>query len=148
MRDERIRTVSHSEAKRIGRSIASWLNTFPGKKPGTIMYDWLEHDVSCMAVVPVSGGRITAQYISGGHKAEYQFDVIYRLQALQSSDARLKADETLEELADWAAENPPNLGDGISTLRCEASGHPSGFAIYENGDEDRQISFVLEYEIL
>lgn len=66
-----------------------------------------------------------------------------------SNDKRLKADETLNALGDWAAsEKPPAIGDGRKVIRIEPTTRSSLFAMYENGDEDHQILMKMNYEVI
>ena len=65
-----------------------------------------------------------------------------------SNDKRLKADEQLNALGDWAAnETPPDIGDGRRVIRIEPTTRSSMFAPYENGDEDHQILMKMNYEV-
>ena len=65
-----------------------------------------------------------------------------------SPDKRLKADELLDRLGDWAQRGTPDLGPGIRALRVEATARASKFAEYENGDEDHQILMKMTYEVI
>ena len=65
------------------------------------------------------------------------------------SHKRLKADELLNALGDWAAsETPPDIGDGRRVIRIEPTTRSSLFAVYENGDEDHQILMKMNYEVI
>lgn len=102
-----------------------------------------------MALSTIQAAYIVKKYILGGYQAEYQFKVIYRMKPGNSNDKRLKADETLNALGDWAArETPPDIGDGRRVIRIEPTTRSSLFAIYENGDEDHQILMKMNYEVI
>lgn len=101
-----------------------------------------------MALSTIQAAYIVQKYIIGGYQAEYQFKVIYRLKPGNSMDKRLKADELLNSLGDWAAEeNPPEIGEGKHIIRIEPTTRSSLFAMYENGDEDHQILMKMNYEV-
>ena len=102
-----------------------------------------------MALSTIQAAYIVKKYILGGYQAEYQFKVIYRMKPGNSNDKRLKADETLNALGDWAAsEKPPAIGDGRKVIRIEPTTRSSLFAVYENGDEDHQILMKMNYEVI
>lgn len=140
--------VSSTEEQKISRAVMAWVNTYPGLPVGIVNFEQLKADAVSMALSTIQGAYIVQRYILGGHRGEYQFKIIYRLKPGVSNDARLKADELLNALGDWAAENYPSLGEGIRVVRVEATTRSSMFAVYENGDEDHQILMRLIYEVI
>lgn len=142
-----------AEVEDISRKVLTWVNLFPDKPVPVIKYEYLEVDETTgdetgMALATIQGTYITARYILGGHKAEYQFKLIYRLKPAKSNDKRLKADAMLNRFGDWARENAPNLGDGVRAIKVEPVTQSSKFAAYEDGYEDYQILLKLTYEVI
>lgn len=127
-----------------------WVNKFPGIPTnianGIIEYESLKADAVCMALSTIQGTYITRRYITGGHQAEYQFKLIYRVKP-KSSAQKLDADEVLDTFGDWAMTQKPDLGDGINVLHIEPTTRSALFAAYDNGDEDHQILMKLTYEV-
>lgn len=142
--------VAQKEEEKISRNVLIWLNTSPyiPETVDTIRYETLNADATNMAMSTIQGAVITQRYILGGHQAEHQFKIIYRVKPGRSMDARLKADELLDRLGVWASRNKPNLGEDIRVIRVEPTTQSSLFAIYENGDEDHQILMKLTYEVI
>lgn len=145
--------VTAEEVEDISRKVLTWANRFPGKPVPLIKYEYLEVDETTgdetgMALATIQGAYITARYILGGHKAEYQFKLIYRLKPAKSNDKRLKADAMLNRFGDWARENLPDLGEGVRAIRVEPTTQSSKFAAYEDGYEDYQILMKLTYEVI
>lgn len=106
-----------------------------------------------MALSTIQAAYIVKKYILGGYQAEYQFKVIYRMKPGNSNDKRLKADEMLNALGDWAelfggVNNDPFIGEGKRVIRIEPTTRSSLFAMYENGDEDHQILMKMNYEVI
>ena len=106
-----------------------------------------------MALSTIQAAYIVKKYILGGYQAEYQFKVIYRMKPGNSNDKRLKADELLNELGDWAelfggVNDDPFIGKGKRVIRIEPTTRSSLFAVYENGDEDYQILMKMNYEVI
>lgn len=147
MPENRTLVTAEEEAK-ISRAMMAWINTFPDLPVGIVNYEQLKADATSMALSTIQGAYIVRRYIYGGHQGEYQFKVIYRLKPGSSNDARLKADELLNAIGDWAMDHEPDLGENVRVMRVEATTRSSLFAIYENGDEDHQIMMRLIYEVI
>ena len=142
------KTVSAAEEDKVSRKLLVWLNTYPDLPVDLIRFESLPADTSAMAISTIQASYIVKRYVLGGYQAEYQFKIIYRVKPGNSMDKRLKADELLNALGDWAAsEKPPNIGDGRRVIRIEPTTRSSLFAVYENGDEDHQILMKMNYEV-
>ena len=148
MAEQQRTLVPAEEEQRISRSMMVWINTYQSLPVSVVNFEQLKADASSMALSTIQGAYIVDRYITGGHKGEYQFKLIYRLKPGVSNDARLKADELLNAIGDWATSNPPTLGDGVRVVKIESTTRSSLFAVYENGDEDHQILMRLTYEVL
>ena len=107
--------VEKSEEDQVSRNMVIWANTFPYLPDGlsgdvAINFEYLVADVPCMALSTIQSTAITKRYILGGHQAEYQFKIIYRIKPGKSIDKRLKADELLDRFGDWARTKRPYIG--------------------------------------
>nr|DAQ80524.1 MAG TPA: Minor capsid protein from bacteriophage [Caudoviricetes sp.] len=100
-----------------------------------------------MAMSTIQAAYIVRKYITGGYVAEYQVKIIYRVKPGNSNDKRLKADEMLNAIGDWANGQKPDIGDDKRVISMEPTTRSSLFAMYENGDEDHQILMKLNYEV-
>ena len=142
------KAVPAAEEDQVSRKLLVWLNTFPDKPVDLIRFEFLPEDTAAMALSTIQATYIVRKYILGGYEAEYQFKIIYRMKPGNSNDKRLKADELLNALGDWAAaQTPPNIGDGRRVIRIEPTARSSMFAVYENGDEDHQILMKMNYAV-
>lgn len=141
--------VAASEQDQISRMLLSWVNQFPNKPVSVINYEFLRDGEPGMALSTIQAAYKTKQYITGGYQAQYQFKIIYRVQPSTNND-RLNADEMLNKLGDWMATRAdlPVLGEGIRSIRIDATTRSSLFARYENGDEDHQILMNMIYEVI
>ena len=142
------RAVPASEEGLVTRKLLAWLNTFPKKPVKLIQFEYLPADTVGMALSTIQAAYIIKKYILGGYQAEYQFKVIYRINPGDSNDARLKADELLNNIGDWASGKKPDIGDGKRVVSLEPTTRSSIFAMYENGDEDHQIFIKMIYEVI
>lgn len=150
--------VAAEEENRISRNVLIWLNTFPdtpdavlaGNPSTPINFEFLANNTPGMALSTIQAPYIVERYIVGGYKAEYQFKVIYRIVpgTASSPDKRLKADELLDRLGDWAGRSVPDLGPGVRALRVETTARASLLGRYKDGDEDHQILMKMTYEVI
>lgn len=141
-------TIPAAEEDQISRKMLVWLNTFPQKPVDVIRFEFLPADSPSMAMSTIQAAYIVKKYILGGYQAEYQFKVIYRIKPGNSNDKRLKADELLNALGDWALTQTPDIGTGRRVIRVEPTTRSSLFAMYDNGDEDHQILMKMNYEVI
>lgn len=145
---EQVKKAVSAAEDQVSRKLLVWLNTFPDKPVDLIRFEFLPAETECMALSTIQAAYIVKRYILGGYQAEYQFKVIYRVKPGNSNDKRLKADELLNALGDWAeSETPPDIGEGRRVIRIEPTTRSSLFAMYENGDEDHQILMKMNYEV-
>lgn len=144
--------ATRAEEDQISRRMTIWVNTYPGLPEelyrGAVLYEQLSDAAPSMALSTIQGTYITTRYITGGRRAEYQYKIIYRIKPGDSPDRRLKADEMLDRLGDWAMSNLPDLGEGIRVIRNEPTTRSGVFAAYDGGDEDHQILMKLTYEVI
>lgn len=144
--------VQESERAKIDRNVLIWLSSWPDlpadiSKGVVVPESNLAADVPGMALSRITTAFINKFYILGGYQAEYQFSVIYRFKPV-SMDSVLSADELLNNLGDWAAQNKPNLGDGIRVTEVTPTSQAELYSPYENGDEDHQIPIKIIYEVI
>lgn len=142
------KTIPAAEEDQISRKMLVWLNTFPQKPVDLIRFEFLPADSAAMAMSTIQAAYIVKKYILGGYQAEYQFKVIYRIKPGNSNDKRLKADELLNALGDWALTQTPDIGTGRRVIRVEPTTRSSLFVMYDNGDEDHQILMKMNYEVI
>lgn len=146
--NKKIGLVSADEEAGISRKMVVWANSFPENPVALINYEQLGADAESMALSTIQGTYITKKFIYGGHEAEYQFKIVYRIYAGNSNDKRLRADELLDSFGDWASTESPYIGDGLKVLKIEPTTRSSLFAAYDDGTEDHQIMMRMTYEVI
>ena len=141
--------VAESERNNIDRKVIVWLNKFPERPVGTITTEsHIPVDESGMALSANTNAYISKRYICGGYQAGYHFTVIYRIKPGNSMDKSLKANELLNRLGEWAMQNKPDLGKGISVLEVAQISQAELYTPYENGDEDHHMMMRITYEVI
>ena len=141
------KAVSAAEEDQVSRKLLVWLNTYAELPVDIIRFEFLPADTSAMAMSTIQAAYIVRRYITGGYVAEYQFKIIYRVRPRNSNDKRLKADDLLNAIGDWATGKLPDFGTGKRVVSLEPTTRSSLFAVYENGDEDHQILMKMNYEV-
>ena len=126
----------------------AWINTYPNLPVDVIRFEYLPSDAESMSMSTIQAAYIVKKYLLGGYEAEYQFKLIYRVKPGISIDKRLKSDEVLNAIGDWANGQKPDIGDGKRVVSLEPTTRASLFAVYENGDEDHQILMKMNYEVI
>lgn len=140
--------VSASEEAQIRRVVLGTLNG-SGKLPvGAIRYEQLDEGVSGMSMHVEQGAYKVKEYITGGYRAQLRFSLWYRIQPGDSSDERLRADEALDDLGEWACklENLPELGGTLRAVQIVTNERAGAKGVWDNGDEDHRILLTLTYE--
>lgn len=148
LNDKPVGLASRQEQDDLNRKILVWLNTYPDKPAALIDYESkLAADSPGMALSLIQSAYITSYDILGNYDAEYQFKLIYRIKPGNSTDKRLKADEALDLIGDWARTQFPDIGNNRTVLSIEPATRAALFAVYENGDEDHQIMMKMTYHV-
>lgn len=157
MADEQTKElVAAEEEQKISRAMMVWVNSYPDlpEEINRVNFEQFQANAAGEALVPgmvlstIQGAYITKRFIYGGHQGEYQFSIFYRIRPGNSNDARLKADELLNALGDWAKANPPDLGEGVRVIQCAPTSRAGLLGVTESGDEDHQILMRMTYEVL
>lgn len=150
-KEKNIKKVKAAEEDQVSRKLLAWLNTclLIPDEIDLIRFEYLPAEAPAMALSTIQGAYIVKEYITGDYLAEYQFKLIYRIPSPGSSvDKRLKADEALNAIGDWTDGGAGlDIGEDKRVMRLEATTRSSLFGVYENGDEDHQILFKLNYEV-
>ena len=145
--DNPVLTTSDEEQK-ISRSLMAWVNSYANLPVPVVNFEQLKSDEVSMALSLTAGAYVSKRFITGGHIAEVPFSLMYRVKPATSNDKRLKADETLNAIGDWMANNPPTLDNGVVVRKVEIAARAMLLVSYENGSEDHQILMKLTYEVL
>lgn len=139
--------TSPQETNDIARNVLIWLSDYDDLPVDIVRPEPMLTPGEPGMELTVIQGNITQRDILGGHTAEFQFGVIYRVQP-KSPNAILTAIEDLNKLGNYCVNTDPNFGDGIRSIKCEVTSQAALFATYENGDEDYQILMKLTYEVI
>ena len=150
--DRTIEFVSAFEEAGISRNLLDWLNKWLEAQADIpfsidfIDYEFMEDETPGMAMSLVQSAYIVERFINGAYTADYQFKIIYRT-APDTPEARLSADELLDGLAQWAAGQKPDIGDGLEVQEIEQVTPAALFARMAGGWEDHQIFMRMTYQV-
>lgn len=139
--------IAQQEAVEIARNVLIWLSAYDGLPVDIVRPEPMLTPGEPGMMLTVIQGNITRRYITGGHEADFQFGVAYRIQP-KTPDERLKAVEDLNDLGIYCGSTLPDLGDKIKTIRCEVTSQGALFATHDGPDEDYQILMKLTYEVI
>ena len=133
------------EAEQIARAVRAWLQTYPEKPYSKLDVEYLG-ETAGLTISTVQAAYKTRKYILGGYQAQYQFALLYRM-VPTTTNARLEADELLNNYAAWAEETQPELPAGCRFLRCNRTTNAALLGRDADGSEVHQILFTLLYEV-
>lgn len=136
------------ETEAVQRNLLEWLNSYPGL-PAKISYENLPADAAGLCVATIQSAHKLKQYIVGGYLAQYQFNLIYRLQP-STDDDQLLAVELLNRIGAWAEQTEPKpvISDAAVVLSISRETNAALQAVYEDGTKDYQISMNMKWEVV
>ena len=128
------------------RTVWEWMKRCPVKPAQRLEAGFLPVGGG-LALLTAEPERRTKRFILGGCEAAYTFALVYRL-AAATTEERLQADETLDNMGAWAEEreNWPELGEGVKVLSVRCDEAAKLVDRYENDLEDHRILITLTYE--
>lgn len=141
-----------NEAVYIAEAVRDHLNTW-NKRPADFELDKITKDPPAMMIQPLSGTEKIRNYVNGSYIAAWRFAVYIRIPGTDTAE-RLDATGCLTELAAWLSEltdkgqyaNLPVIDEDRTVSRIEVEATPSIAFRYEDGTEDYQTIFKLEYK--
>ena len=142
--DNPIRDIA-PESEQVARAVRAWLQMCPNKPVRTVDMEYLGGETS-LTLSTVQAAYKTRRYILGGYQAQYQFSILYQTIPTTTNE-RLEADETLNNMAAWVEATKPELPEQCHFLRCTRNTDAALLGRNENGSEIHQIMFTLQYEV-
>lgn len=139
--------VSAEEQAQIARAVRAWLQGCPNKPADKVDFEYIG-DAGGLAMSTVQGAWKTNKYITGGYRAQYQFQLAL-CTIPENTDERMKAAESLDVMGEWATTTtPPDLGEKIRAVIVRRDTPASFVARYENGMEEYHTQLTLIYEVI
>ena len=140
--------IPWQESEQAQRALLEWFKTYPDL-PAEISFEDLPEVGPGLCLSTIQAANRLKSYIGGGYLAQYQFNLIYRIQPSDSED-QLDAVELLNRMGAWATQNPvkPDLGDGVTVRQITRTNNAAIFAAYEDGTRDYQISMTMTWEVM
>jgi len=136
--------VPISERSKVSRAVCIWLSTCQYVPFERVEYEYLEE--RGMTVSATITSYKTKQYIDGSYQAEFPFSLVYRDRP-NNADERMKMDEALMKIAEWAESNDIELCGNMISQKVECTDSATMTARYEDGTEEHQITLKLIYEV-
>lgn len=136
----------------MSRVMRDHLNTWPNK-PVEIKAEVTGPEAPAMMMQQLASVEIKKRYINGSFIGGYSFAVYIAINA-EDTESRFDALAVLNDLGLWLSEkdetgnykNLPNLGDDRKAVQITVSSTPSIATRLENGVEEYQALFALEYK--
>jgi len=130
----------------VAKVMKDYLNTW-SKKPCEILLEDFSKNAPSMMMQQLSGSAKKKEYVNGSYIASFPFAVYVRVNAIDTA-SKLDATGILNELGRWMATSSlPTLDDDMKANKIEMTALPSLAAKFDNGVEDYQAVFELEYYV-
>lgn len=123
------------------------------EKPCEVRLDELGEKPPAMMLQPLARARVVRQYVDGSYIGVLAFAVFIRVNAFDTR-TRLNAAGVLNSLGDWLEEkdentreyvNLPVFTNNTQARSIEMTATPSIATRYDNGYEDFQVIFEMQY---
>lgn len=138
--------IYENEGVYVAKVMRDYLNTW-SKKPCEILLEDFAKSTPSMMMQQLSGTAKKKEYVNGSYIASFPFAVYVRVDAVDTA-SKLDATGILNELGKWLATNKlPYLDEDMKANKIEMTALPSLAARFENGEEDYQAIFELEYYV-
>lgn len=144
--------VFQSDSVLLVNSMREHLNSWD-KKPSTFLIEDLGKNVPSLMLQQLSAAEKKKVYVNGSYIGVWNFAIYMRVGGKDTA-SRLDAIACLNDLTNWLTETDeegnfkrlPKIDEMRSATFIEATTTPSIAARYENGIEDYQAIFSLEYK--
>lgn len=142
-----------NDGTHITQALLEHLNEWDGKPCG-IKLEELGEKPPAMSLQQLQRAEVVRKYIDGSYVGTFAFSVYIRVNANDTA-SRLDATGVLNGLADWLSERDdetreykrlPYLGTATKARSIEMTATPSIAVRYDNGYEDYQAIFELQYK--
>lgn len=137
--------ISSVDNIQIAESMLEHINKWDNK-PCEIKLEELDLESPSMMLQQLPGAVKETIYIDGSYIGAWPFAVYIHLQA-DDTKSRLSAIKRLNELNEWFNETAlPDLGETRKANKIEMTSLPSMISDNDDGTEDYQVLFKLEYK--
>ena len=136
------------ESEQAQRALLEWFMGYPDL-PAKITFESLPDDGPGLCLATVQAAHRLKSYIAGGYLAQYQFNLIYRIQPTDDED-QLAAVELLNQMGAWAEQNEakPQLTEPACVRQLTRTNNAAILAAYEDGSRDYQIAMTMTWEVI
>lgn len=139
--------LSRAEAQEVHHAVKTWLNTCTELPIGVaVSFENLKENDVGLCFSTDQSPVYAARYITGGFRAQYQMQIIYRVLPTDDSDV-LAAVDDLTAISAWCAENADALAiTGAVNVRIERTSDAAVLAVYEDGTSDYGCGITITWE--
>lgn len=137
----------------IAKIMKDHLNSWD-KKPVDFLLEDLGKESPSLMIQQLAAAEKRRTYIDGSYIGVWNFAVYFRING-EDTRTRLDATGCLEELSEWLSEkddkgsyvNLPTIDDNRKAIKIELTSSPAIAVRYDDGTEDYQALFSLEYKV-
>lgn len=128
----------------IARSMLDYLNAWPNK-PASFSLDGLAKAAPSSTVLQLASSGVLKRYVNGSYIGVWSFAVYLRLNKADTAE-KLDALDLFDDLRAYFKEKLPALAEGATANKIEQLTTPYMSAADDDGTEDYQATYRLEYK--
>lgn len=137
----------------IVKALRDYLNKTWGGKPAQIQLERFDKNPPAITMQQLAGAFITRKYVDGSYIGSFPFAMYVRVNARSTKDT-MDAVKALNDLYEWLIATDkdeqythlPPIDENTEALEFEMTSLPSLVATYDEGFEDYQALFRLNYK--
>lgn len=143
---EEIKPLSSKEYDAIGEALFELINGYP-RLPDGVKLDYQSIDgINHIGFFTAPDGKYLFESVTGGFEAQLSFDIMYKCSAT-SNGQRLRAEEFLNDIAEYLSEKPyPSLTAGRTIEKISMNSTTYRSKAEEDGSVTYVRSGMLKYE--
>lgn len=139
--------VAAATAQEVHAAVKAWLNGCTQLPQGiSVSFENLPANDPGICFSTDQSPVYAARYIGGGYKAQYQFQVIYRVLPSDDGDM-LAAVDCLTDISAWCETAEPPLIEGAINTRVERTADVAVLNAYEDGCTDYGCGITITWEV-
>lgn len=138
--------ITGPKAKAIHSAVKTWLNSCTELPTGiSVSFEDLPENAVGICFSTDQSPVYATRYITGGYRAQYLFQVIYRVLPSDDSDM-LDAVDVLTDISAWCETAAPPVIENAVNIRVERTSDVAVIAVYEDGTSDYGCGITITWE--
>ena len=139
--------IAAAAARSVHAAVKTWLNSCTELPQGIgVSFEDLPANAVGICFSTDQSPVYAARYIGGGYKAQYQFQVIYRVLPSDDGDM-LDAVALLTDISAWCETAAPPAIEGAVNIKIERTSDVAVLGVYKDDSTDYGCGITITWEV-